>query len=517
MEMSFFFSKKFKFLGLNLFFYFITVLPGLAGIDKIAPRPADADPAVTATEIETPADTRGKALSVAGSDTRVDVVLETGYESLKGILTTIIEHVKLEAAKGDTTPEQREHLLNNAAALEEVLAQWVFLAQPLWFTYLSLTFADIEPLVKGLYSLFKEKAVIKMKKGDSHLFGIDLPFIKLLITQWGPFVRGCDALKKTGALNLQRANFLLYVLKELGAVPTSEKLSTYNQPGYEEKVVKSLEGETLVLIAQTYEHFLAAAYPDRVERVFEGELKEAYNRFKPVAADAPSSLRQERMLRIADIFTLVTKYLIDHNLFVYEKDGVVVDATAATLDLPSAKPLRRARRIKTSPAHRIFETLVMFAPLMLMSTIQSLTTQYLPFGLGEYLGTVTFMLSTLTILATHTLNNSRLTRFLVSYGPLLSPLNLLMRMVRGIGHSAIEWWTKGEDTPRAGAIARVLEVTGLGYTVYNFFVKCKTVLSVVYGFACGIIAAGPAIAGEAGSAATNVIDTITGAPATAEL
>lgn len=517
MEMVFFFSKKFRFLSLSLFFPFITILPGLVGMDNPTPKPPQTDPAVMVAETLTSADTRDKILTVSGADTSVAAALETGYESLTGILTTIIEHVKLEAHKGDTTPEQRQHLLKNVEGLEEVLDQWKFLAQPLWFTHLSLTFADMQPLIKGLYSLFKEKAITNMKEGDSHLFGIDLPFIKLLITQWGPFVRACDALKKTGALNVRRANFLLYALKELGSLPTSEKLSSYNQRDHKEKVVKSLEGETLVLIAQTYEHFLATAYPDRVERVFEGELKEAYNKFKPVAVDASSSMRQERMLRIADVFTLVTKYLIDHNLFVYEKDGVVVDATAASLDFPSAKPLRRARRIKIDPAHRILETLVMFAPLMLMSTIQSLTAQYLPFGLSEYLGTVTCMVSMLTILAAHTLNNSRLTRFLVSYGPLLSPLNLLMKMVRGIGHSTIEWWTKGEDTSRAGMIARVLEVTGLGYTVYNFFTVCKGILSVVYGFAYGIIAAGPAIAGEAIHAATNVTDTITGTPAVAEL
>ncbi len=271
-----------------------------------------------------------------------------------------------------------------------------------------------------------------------------------------------DAIISINKLSDAQQHFVSKVVEEFGMMPTNG-LSAFNRAGILEKRVNSLSSDVLMLLARTYDYFLLIA--EQQPKSFFGvdsleKLKAAYNAFRPQEKN-----KVNRMSALGELFTLVVTRLMEKQMLIYEDSGaLVVDNAAAGLGFDPLKDKRYRARVLLDPAHRIFTTLMNFAPLMLMAAVQSA----LVVCVGVDTAAMVMLLTQMSMIANSVLlGKVDVVSCLVTYNPLLQIVYFIMRVIRDGGHWVVDRATFGASTVRLEKLANAVHVLGQCYVLWR--------------------------------------------------
>lgn len=278
----------------------------------------------------------------------------------------------------------------------------------------------------------------------------------------------------------QAAQFVHDFIEEFRAIPTSKTLAVHNEAGCKEHKVGNLDGESLLLLAKTYEYFLFIANKRSITvfgiNALDG-LKACYINFKPLLKSATEQERVVRMTILGEIFTIVIKRLIDKKLLMYEgsKEVEITDDMAKELEvIQELKENRCTARKLFSPAHRIVETLINFAPLMLMAILQ----QTLAASLGKNSAAIMCAIGPVSALAnTFLLGQVSVVRLLAKYNPVTMVINLIMSLIRTGSHQVVEEATEGKSTTHLEKVSKAVSGLAVCFLVWRHGSKTSEMIA----------------------------------------
>lgn len=282
-------------------------------------------------------------------------------------------------------------------------------------------------------------------------------------------VRNPNASAESAALE-DAKKFALEVVDEFRLVPTSKVLVAHNVSDCSGNRVDKLDGDTLLLLAKTYEYFLVIAGKRSMSVLGVGtldQLKAAYLSFKPLSEKATEEERIVHMTALGDIFTIVVKRLMEKKILTcYEgsESAKTVDEFGSELGVATMKPHRYSVRKLLDPLHRIFETLVNFLPLMLMASMQQALVSFA----GANTTAVVMAIAPLAMIAnTFLLGNVKALRCLVDYNPIGLVIGTVMRFIREGGHKVIDKTTAGKSTERLDKLEKAVKILAVCYVVWR--------------------------------------------------
>lgn len=422
---------------------------------------------------------------------------ETFHSQLAGNLTASLEAFTKRKDGSSTPPAEAKQLEATVAIIEQTLAEW----QGLSFLIDESSFQGIFKHMSAVYPKFV-LSTKRQETGNEQVLNNNIAFVKFVRKYWDAIVRACESLG-TDNLTPEKIYLLITTINTFGDIPTTEALAEYNTPGYKKLVFASLDGEMLLLLTQCYEYFLTriTSSPSVFGINTLRALQDAVSKAKPLTAEATPKQTKDRQLALADLSTAIIKSCLDQEIFsVYEDNriSIEVDAAANILGITKGpKKLRAEKRKMADPSHRLFESLVAFIPLLLMSTMNSMLAAH--FGdTGAY---TLMVLNICTMLSTMLWGNNKLVKALSFINPMrLAPI---IWLVRSAGHKAIDCLVAKNGSK--SWVNPLALVAAIGHGTYQIYTIGRVFLPITYSILSSIILTGAKVAGDAYAIAVEML------------